>query len=845
MQQLSASELKRMYPLLNLRDLEIHVKREGRRHYERKAARAAATTLPLRYRSRTPVKLRGRSHTPTKRAYEKCHLQEADHVKSSRHEAIPSSSSHQKEEDARSSPDQSDILPRSKRPRREATPSPGSQQKVEGTRRDPGQPDTLPQCSDKSIPANPIILRPGGFLCSREPSAECSDEETSASTGETGESTDEDESSESSNGSRASAFTIIASDESEASAYGLRSTLHDADNQDLEECELSDSSSHDNHGMPMAERDKVAKWREEKSLENNEDFAYYYTEFTEAYGDAGKAVAMAWVRARALAVPGMASDMARISRVESLSAMIQKVDHQRKNSGTKKKLRSMPSASFLRQPGKGAEMEEEEADKVRFIQPLAQLMMDCKVGREDNTSATDEELMISHVRRATRVVSKAETPTLQRAITTAAEIAEFLASREKPMEISNLEPLVLEHFLHKSQSQVRATNAAKWLNKNLQLGWPLDKVEEPRIKKASHIGMECNQALTAEPSMLQALEEKLIAAAEQDDPTWLAPVASWLQAMGNLRLVHVTYRSVPVELFSDWILFFCKRGKQQHNRSGFYWGVPRTTSNGFDWTVKFLAGYKKRRDSKEGKHMMGMIFRTDDHQSLSQRAILAITKDAVSGIINNPEKLTTYSWRRILPTLGLKCNFSKPERLALGDWKDAKATGDEAPITLRYAGGKPSMSKTCKLICADVLSTFSKLKIQTFEAVPPQQWVTIAAEARARVESGGAEITSLWRNPDIVQAAEGFQVKKSHMNFPVQINGVPLAPRSRDGQNYCVEFQYSRCKKRSCQLGLHRCAAVFRSGRVCHGTHPGGKCRSSRSAIFCRKLPCCQWRCHL
>jgi hypothetical protein len=107
-------------------------------------------------------------------------------------------------------------------------------------------------------------------------------------------------------------------------------------------------------------------------------------------------------------------------------------------------------------------MEEEEADKVRFIQPLAQLMMDCKVGREDNTSATDEELMISHVRRATRVVSKAETPTLQRAITTAAEIAEFLASREKPMEISNLEPLVLEHFLHKSQSQVRATNAAKW-----------------------------------------------------------------------------------------------------------------------------------------------------------------------------------------------------------------------------------------------------------------------------------------------------------------------------------------------------------------------------------------------
>ena len=80
--------------------------------------------------------------------------------------------------------------------------------------------------------------------------------------------------------------------------------------------------------------------------------------------------------------------------------------------------------------------------------------------------------------------------------------------------------------------------------------------------------------------------------------------------------------------------------------------------------------------------MMGMMFRTDDHQYLSQKAILPLTKDAVSGAIENPEELTTYSGRRMLPTLGPKCKFSKPEHLALGDWKDAKATGDEAPITL-------------------------------------------------------------------------------------------------------------------------------------------------------------------
>ena len=241
----------------------------------------------------------------------------------------------------------------------------------------------------------------------------------------------------------------------------------------------------------------------------------------------------------------------------------------------------------------GAEVKEESEDRTRFILPLAQLMMNCRVNHGSSTSAVKEEIMTSFVRRVTRVVKSSEIPTLQGAITTADELMEYLASKEKPMDVNSLEPLVLEQFLHEAQSHVRAVDAVNWLNKNLQLGWPLDKVEKPRIKKASHIGMECNQALTAEPSMLQALEEKLIAAAEQDDPIWLAPVASWLQAMGNLRLVHVTYRSVPVELFSDWILFFCKRGKQQHNRSGFYWGVPRTTSNGFDWTVKFLAGYEK------------------------------------------------------------------------------------------------------------------------------------------------------------------------------------------------------------------------------------------------------------
>ena len=68
----------------------------------------------------------------------------------------------------------------------------------------------------------------------------------------------------------------------------------------------------------------------------------------------------------------------------------------------------MIDAPSLRQPGKGTEVEEEDEDKVRFTEPLAQLMMDCGVGRTENASATDEEIMNSLRRKATRVVKAAE-----------------------------------------------------------------------------------------------------------------------------------------------------------------------------------------------------------------------------------------------------------------------------------------------------------------------------------------------------------------------------------------------------------------------------------------------------
>jgi len=616
-------------------------------------------------------------------------------------------------------------------------------------------------------------------------------------------------------------ITVIDSDESDASIFGLGSRLYDIEEND----ELSEASSQGSDEVAVAERERVSTWKAANLLTDDLDFAYVYVDFEEAYAHAGRAVAMAWSKARILVEPEMVTDMAKIGAVEATATKIRKVDEQRKAAVVRRK--KTADVPLLRQPGKGAGTEEKDDDKIRFIEPMAQLMMDCGVGHAENVSATEEQIMNSLRRKATRVAGAAEIPTLHRARTTVDEFRKFLGQMH--MGVDKVEPIALEEFLWQSRARVRAVNAMGWMCKNLHLGWPIDKVEWPEIREGPLTDMECKQAPTAQPGMIKALTDCMVTAAETDDPTWLALLANWIQAMANLRLGHILRRSVPVERYSGWMLFFCKRGRRKRNRAGFYWGVPSETSCGYDWTIKFLREYDLRRRSEVGKEMMGMIFRTDTFEHLSAKEVNALTMSTVAGVIENPESLTTCDWRKLLPTAALHLNFSPAERCAIGDWKDAKAIGDEAPITSRYAEGKEGKSRACKLICATVFSSLASDDIRTFDEIPAQQWAVLAEEARAKVESKPLEVNVTWRNSDVAEPGGGFKVKKTQIAFPKQLAGVPLTPNSRDGQRYCADFQYGKCKEsEACSLGLHKCAAVYRGGRTCHGNHPGSECRNTK-----------------
>ena len=451
----------------------------------------------------------------------------------------------------------------------------------------------------------------------------------------------------------ASEITALVIGESQASIFGPCSALHEVEEADDSEVSSRDDDERSVCGkntMPVVKMDRVTAWRTKNFLQHDLDFAYVFEDFEQAYSHAGRAVAVAWSRARLWVEPEMVTSRARISASEATATEVRKVDEENMKAAGKKKVAKAP---FLRQPGKGTEPEKTEEGKVRFIEPLAQLMMDCRVGHFDNASATDEEIMSAMKREATHVVEASDIPTLHRAVTTADEVRKYFEYRAAHMGMDYVEPILLEEFFWQSSVRTRAVNSIAWMCDNLQLGWPIDKVKKPDVGEVSFVGMKSKQAPAAQPGMLKALENAMEAAAENDDPTWLALLASWLQAMAKLRLVHLLRRSAPVKLYDGWMLFFCKQGKQKHDCAGFCWGVPSRTSSGYMWTQKFLTKYNQRRQSDVGKKMMGMIFRTDTREYLSSKAVNVSTINAVAGVVQNPYLLATYSWKRMLPTIAL------------------------------------------------------------------------------------------------------------------------------------------------------------------------------------------------
>ena len=93
--------------------------------------------------------------------------------------------------------------------------------------------------------------------------------------------------------------------------------------------------------------------------------------------------------------------------------------------------------------------------------------------------------------------------------------------------------------------------------------------------------------------MIAILEDAIVGYAKRKDHRWLALLSQWLQAIGVLRLRHIT-RSYPLRVTGSTLYAYCQRGNQRSKRNGFEWSAPsRFITQPFDWTEPFLAEWSK------------------------------------------------------------------------------------------------------------------------------------------------------------------------------------------------------------------------------------------------------------
>ena len=211
------------------------------------------------------------------------------------------------------------------------------------------------------------------------------------------------------------------------------------------------------------------------------------------------------------------------------------------------------------------------------------------------------------------------------------------------------------------------------------------------------------------------------------------------------------------------------------------------------------------------------------------------TQDEFRAVLEEPSLLTSYSWRRLGTTVGLLANFSVPQLAALGDWGD-RISDTQAKMPVHYAGSRYALSRFCKHYAYYVASHVRDYT--AWEVIPPpavdeacrlakdraalavEQDCTVvwSSPARSSLEPPRLRLTAAAR--DRVRKHSNAMAYSSQAVMPEVIGNKQAGPALRDGTVLCPQWNQGLCINGDACPVAHRCAAVYRSGRVCGGYQP-------------------------
>ena len=150
------------------------------------------------------------------------------------------------------------------------------------------------------------------------------------------------------------------------------------------------------------------------------------------------------------------------------------------------------------------------------------------------------------------------------------------------------------------------------------------------------------------------------------DARWSALLGSWFIGLGVLRYRHIQ-RGKPLKITESMMHAICHKGKQKTLRAGFYYAIRSMFLNGWDWTAPWLEAFQSLFPAKQST--CGLCF--DSRGSpWSLHEVTSVAQLVFRDMFENHQDLTSYSWRRLAPSMATLTSLSQTELLALGDWQD-------------------------------------------------------------------------------------------------------------------------------------------------------------------------------
>ena len=152
-----------------------------------------------------------------------------------------------------------------------------------------------------------------------------------------------------------------------------------------------------------------------------------------------------------------------------------------------------------------------------------------------------------------------------------------------------------------------------------------------------------------------------------DHPHWPLVFCAYAMCFGVVRYTHLQ-RSYLVGGNGGILLFWCTKGKNG-SRGGFAWSVPRYCGT-LD-LLQVLGAHLNKLRPRSGADFrrFWLGFDSATAQPVGTAQCVRILRPHLSAAMD-VTSLSSYSFRRVLPTLAGYAGLTETERLALGQWVD-------------------------------------------------------------------------------------------------------------------------------------------------------------------------------